>query len=76
MDLDSREVVWAVIDGGLVVNTVVWDGESDWTPPEGTIVESLADWPHVGIGWTHNPKATVNKFVDNRPKKEMTDGSD
>jgi hypothetical protein len=76
MDLESMEAVWAVIDGDTVVNTVVWDGESDWTPPEGTILEPLADWPHVGIGWTYNPKATVNKFVDNRPTEEPTDGSD
>jgi hypothetical protein len=76
MDLESRQAAWAVIDGGTVVNTVVWDGESDWTPPEGTILESLADWPHVGIGWTYNPKATVNKFVDNRPTEEPTDGPD
>jgi len=75
MDLESREAAWAVIDGDTVVNTVVWDGVSDWTPPEGTILQSLADWPHVGIGWTYNPKATVNKFVDNRPE-EPTDGSD
>jgi hypothetical protein len=75
MDLESREAVWAVIDGDTVVNTVVWDGQSGWTPPDGTIVESLADWPQVGIGWTYNPKATVNKYVDNRPQ-EPTDGSD
>jgi hypothetical protein len=74
MDLESRAAVWAVIDGDTVVNTIVWDGEADWTPPDGMIVESLADWPHVGIGWTYNPKATVNKYVDNRP--EPTDGSD
>jgi len=74
MDLENREAAWAVIDGDTVVNTIVWDGEADWTPPDGTIVESLADWPHVGIGWTYNPKATVNKYVDNRP--EPTDGSD
>jgi hypothetical protein len=75
MDLESREAVWAVIDGDTVVNTVVWDGQSDWSPPEGTILESLADWPHVGLGWTYNPKATVNKYVDNRPQ-EPTDESD
>lgn len=71
MDLESRQAVWAVIRDGLVENTVVWDGESDWTPPDGTILESLAEWPHVGIGWTYNPKATVNKFVDNRPTEEL-----
>jgi hypothetical protein len=75
MDLESREAQWAVIREGLVEAVIVWDGVSDWTPPEGTIIESLADWPHVGIGWTYNPKATVNKFVDNRPQ-EPTDGSD
>jgi len=72
MDLESRDAVWAVIDGNTVVNTIVWDGESDWSPPDGTILDSLADWPHVGIGWTFNPKATVNRYVDNRPE-ESTD---
>lgn len=27
---------WAVIDSNnIVVNVVIWDGVSDWTPPEG-----------------------------------------
>ena len=73
--METPATTWAVIAGDTVVNSVVWDGVSDWTPPEGTILESLADWPHVGIGWTYNSKATVNKFVDNRPE-EPTDGSD
>ena len=67
MDLESREAVWAVIDGGLVVNTVVWDGESDWTPPEGTTLVSLADHPHVGIGWDF----VDGEFVDNRPTEDL-----
>jgi hypothetical protein len=65
------EHIYAVIDGDTVMNTVVWDGASDWTAPDGMVLESLADWPHVGIGWTYNSKATVNKFVDNRPTEEM-----
>jgi len=66
MDLESREAVWAVIDGGLVVNTVVWDGVSDWSPPEGTELVSLAEFPHVGIGWDF----VDGEFVDNRPTEE------
>ena len=67
MDLESREAVWAVIDGGMVVNTVVWDGESDWTPPAGTTLVSRAEFPHVGIGWDF----VDGEFVDNRPVEEF-----
>ena len=67
MDLESREAVWAVIDGDVVVNTVVWDGESDWTAPEGTTLVSLAEHPHVGIGWDF----VDGEFVDNRPVEEF-----
>jgi len=41
---------YLVIKDNKVINAVVWDGVSDWTPPEGTTVE-LAP-AHVGIGWT------------------------
>jgi hypothetical protein len=67
MDLESREAVWAVIDGDTVVNTVVWDGESAWSPPAGTTLVSLADHPHVGIGWTF----VDGMFVDGRPVEEL-----
>jgi len=67
MDLESREAVWAVIDGDTVVNSVVWDGVSDWTPPAGTTLVSLAEHPHVGIGWDF----VDGDFVDNRPTEEF-----
>ena len=41
---------YLVIKDNKVVNTVVWDGESDWTPPEGTTVELAPSG--VVIGWT------------------------
>jgi len=66
MDLESREAVWAVIDGGTVVSCVVWDGVSDWSPPNGTTLVALADHPHVGIGWTY----TDGTFIDNRPVED------
>jgi hypothetical protein len=67
MSGDDMEQVWAVIDGDTVVNTVVWDGVSDWTPPEGTVLVSLAEHPHVGIGWDF----VDGEFVDNRPVEEF-----
>ncbi|WP_225773349.1 tail fiber assembly protein [Pseudomonas sp. Marseille-Q5115] len=44
---------YAVInqETGLVENLVVWDGESEWSPPEGFVaVETEA----ASIGWTYS----------------------
>ena len=41
---------YLVIKDNTVINTVLWDGESEWTPPEGTTV--LIAPSGVGIGWT------------------------
>ena len=40
---------YLIIKDEQVINSVVWDGVSDWAPPEGTTVE-LAP-ANVGIGW-------------------------
>jgi hypothetical protein len=41
---------YLVMKDNKVINTVVWDGESDWTAPEGTTVQIAP--AGVGIGWT------------------------
>jgi hypothetical protein len=41
---------YLVIKDNTVINTVVWDGESDWTAPEGTT--TMVAPAGVGIGWT------------------------
>ena len=69
MDLESRDYVYAVVADGVVTNTVVWDGESGWVPPDGTVLVSLADHPYVGIGWDY----VDGEFVDNRPQPEDED---
>jgi len=42
---------YALLDSsGVVTNIVMWDGETDWSPPEGQIaVQSDA----AGIGWSY-----------------------
>lgn len=56
--------VWAVIIDGVVQNTVVWDGVSDWSAPEGAEVVSLDGFEGVGVGWDY----VDGQFVDNRPE--------
>jgi hypothetical protein len=41
---------YLVIKDNTVINAVVWDGESDWTAPEGTT--TMVAPAGVGIGWT------------------------
>ena len=41
---------YLVIKDNTVINTILWDGESDWAAPEGTTV--LVAPAGVGIGWT------------------------
>lgn len=46
-------IAYAVIDGnGLIVNTILWDGGSGWTPPDGMTTQPIEDLP-VGIGWSY-----------------------
>lgn len=40
---------YLIIKNNEVINTIVWDGESEWTAPEGTSTQ-LAP-AGVGIGW-------------------------
>lgn len=41
---------YLIVQDNKVINTVVWDGESDWSAPEGTT--AVVAPAGVGIGWT------------------------
>lgn len=44
---------FAVVDSdGIIINMVVWDGESEWAPPEGTTAIDAGE-SGCGIGWTY-----------------------
>lgn len=56
---------YAVVQGGKVVNVVVWDGESDYNP-DGELIKISGMTPEPGIDWDY----AKGKFVDNRPQLE------
>ena len=43
---------YAIVENGTVINTVVWDGVSEWSPPSGSTAHPLPAGSPVGIGWT------------------------
>ena len=45
---------YAIIDStNTVINVVVWDGESPWTPSQDCIVVAIPEDSSAGIGWTY-----------------------
>ena len=59
---------YAIVVDGVVVNSVVWDGVTEYNP-EGLLVDLSGLDPAPGIGWGY-----VNgEFVDNRPVIEPED---
>ncbi|EHM8973251.1 hypothetical protein ACE19A_07015 [Escherichia coli] len=43
--------IYAVVENGVVINIVVWDGKSEWQPVTGEAVSCSAQ---VGIGWLYD----------------------
>lgn len=45
---------YAVVKAGVIVNVVVWNGSTPWTPAaDETVVAIPSDQP-AGIGWTYD----------------------
>lgn len=49
---------WAVIEDGIVVNTIFWDGESEWSTKSKTelveLLPPIESFPEPGIGWSYS----------------------
>jgi hypothetical protein len=46
---------YALVDAdGLVVNAIVWDGETEYNAPDGLTVVAVPDGQPCGPGWTYD----------------------
>ena len=46
---------YALVDSdGLVVNAIVWDGETEYNAPGGLTVVAVPDGVGAGPGWTYD----------------------
>jgi hypothetical protein len=46
-------MTYAIIENGVVVNTIEWDGSTPWKAPAGAAVVLIPDGAYVGIGSTY-----------------------
>ncbi len=61
-----------VDSNGVIVNRVEWDGETEWTPPEGL---QMIHWPNAcGPGWTWNGSKAIPPAEPEAPKPAQSSG--
>lgn len=53
---------YAIVKDGIVENTVEWDGETPWSPPEGATAHAYPEGP-ISIGWEWADGAPVVPIV-------------
>ncbi|WP_080437030.1 hypothetical protein [Burkholderia ubonensis] len=46
-------MTYAIVQNGTVVNTVEWDGITQWQVPAGTTAVQIPDGAYIGIGSTY-----------------------
>ena len=59
---------YALVQANTVVNVIVWDGETEWTPPDGT--EAIHAPEGAAIGWTYNGTAFERPLEVAAPQPE------
>ena len=63
--------LYAVIDGsGMIINTIVWDGENEWGPPEGNTVIQCENESDCVIGGTYMDGVFTPPSQPEIPKEE------
>ena len=62
---------YAIIRDGIVENVAEWDGESPWTPPDGTTLQSL-EGSTAGPGWSFDGSAFVPPEPVVSPPRPLT----
>ncbi|ESA29119.1 hypothetical protein L912_1358 [Escherichia coli SCD1] len=60
--------IYAVVEDGMVINVVVWDGKSTWKPDAGIAI--LTDGM-VSIGWRYDGKAFNPPPLPQKSREEL-----
>ncbi|PRF91662.1 hypothetical protein [Burkholderia multivorans] len=45
---------YAIVHNGIVINTIVWDQSTQWSPPAGTVAVIIPEGAYVGVGSTYD----------------------
>lgn len=63
---------YAVIENGMVVNVIVWDGEDEFTVPDNLQLINISDISEQpGIGWAYSDGVFTAPFPPERSHDEL-----
>ncbi|OSK43136.1 tail fiber assembly protein-like protein [Escherichia coli E267] len=63
---------YAVIENGMVVNVIVWDGEAEFTVPDNQQLIDISDISeHPGIGWGYSDGVFTAPLPPERSHDEL-----
>lgn len=61
---------YAVVDAvGNVINVVLWDGKTNWNPPEGATAIKI-NGSGAGIGWTYKDGGFIRPTIPAIPEED------
>lgn len=50
----STSSQYALVEAGVVVNVILWDGVSEWIPPANQQPVQIPEGSNIAIGWTYD----------------------
>lgn len=62
--MDNNIKSYALVKNDEVINTVLWDGKSEWNPECDEIIE-ITENNNIGIGWIRKNNEWVNPNLNN-----------
>lgn len=62
---------YAIVESGVVVNMVIWDGVAEWSPNPGQTAVEIKDGVEVGIGYSFIAGKFVAPAVPAPTQKEL-----
>ncbi|KPO21440.1 tail fiber assembly protein, partial [Escherichia coli] len=63
---------YAVIENGMLVNVIVWDGEDEFTVPDNQQLINISDISeHPGIGWAYSDGGFTAPLPPERSHDEL-----
>lgn len=64
---------YALVQDGVIVDVVIWNGDPSWSPPEGVELFQLAPEVPTGVGWAWDGAPVPPSPAPEQPAPSVAD---